>query len=475
MTKFIFDLTGTAHYLRRITRFSGIQRTVVMLIEKASNQIGVENVHLGLYDKSLRSYRTFPLSALAPGELTDAELLRARLGYGPPNSGLHPALRKYYNKPRKLWFHRSKLRLAAFIGYERPFARRNTTREEWRKFHTRKIVKVQALPFVSVDSIAGPGDHFVLLDATFAVPKAAKSFCAIRAMGLKTCTMVYDLVPIVIPGVVVGLGPVAFYDSLLETESYTDRYLTDSDSARRDLKKFLVAHDIERPIHVVSLAQAPLPLKNEVSEGPMTAKVSKNTYPKLLEAIGIDDRIRALTNYPYVLCAGTLEARKNNWRLAMVWDRLRHVKGLQLPKLVFAGRSGWLNDDFRRLMQSTGHLGGWIEIVEGPSDRELEYLYKNCEFIAMPSLYEGWGLPVGEALSYGKTGVVSNVASLPEVGLDLVEYCDPKSIDSIAEACMRLIKDPARRIELEKRIRETSLRTWDDVARDLVLAITEAP
>jgi glycosyltransferase involved in cell wall biosynthesis len=188
--------------------------------------------------------------------------------------------------------------------------------------------------------------------------------------------------------------------------------------------------------------------------------------------MGIPDRTRALTAYPFVLCVGTLETRKNNWRLAMVWDRLQRAEGLRVPKLIFAGRPGWKNDDFNRLMLGTQQLGGWVEIIEGPSDRELEYLYKNCEFVAMPSLYEGWGLPVGEALSYGKTAVVSSVSSLPEVGLDLVEYCDPTSIDSIAEACLRLIANTDRRLALEEKIRKAALRSWDDVARDLVSAIS---
>jgi glycosyltransferase involved in cell wall biosynthesis len=88
----------------------------------------------------------------------------------------------------------------------------------------------------------------------------------------------------------------------------------------------------------------------------------------------------------------------------------------------------------------------------------------------MPSLYESWSLPVGEALSYGKTALGSNTSSLLEVGLDVVEFCDPTSIDSFAEACIRHIKDPARRIVLEQMIKATTLRTWDEVARDLVQA-----
>ena len=111
-------------------------------------------------------------------------------------------------------------------------------------------------------------------------------------------------------------------------------------------------------------------------------------------------------------------------------------------------------------------------MIEEPTDRELEFLYRNCRFTIMASLYEGWGLPVGESLSYGKTAVISNTTSLPEVGGDLVEYCDPASVDSIVEACLRLIADPAHRAALEARIAATRLRSWDDVAENLLAVIT---
>lgn len=469
--QYFFDLTATATYLKRRTSFSGIQRAVVMLIEKVAVRVGAGNVHLGLFDRASGTYLTFPLTSLAPGELTDACSLRARLGYGRGQVGLHPVLNKYRDQPRKLWFHRLKFQAAYLVGYERPFTRKNMKRQEWRDHYARYLAKSRPLPFAPLADVALPGDQFVLLDGAYLGSSTAEAFRTVRAIGLSTCTMVYDLVPIVVPHVVQGLGPLTFYDSLLESESYTDRYLTDSESARQDLQQFLATHGIERPITVVRLAQAPLPTEIDTVTGPLAAKVDRKSFSQVLDSAAIDDRIRMLASYPFVLCVGTLEARKNNWRLATVWDRLRRVEGLRLPKLVFAGRRGWLNDDFNRLMNATGQLGGWVEIVEGPSDRELEYLYQNCEFVAMPSLYEGWGLPVGEALSYGKTAVVSNTSSLPEVGLDMVEYCDPTSINSIAEACLRLIADPDRRLALEEKIRESTLRSWDDVARDLVSGV----
>ena len=136
---------------------------------------------------------------------------------------------------------------------------------------------------------------------------------------------------------------------------------------------------------------------------------------------------RASPRGPFVLCVGTLEIRKNLCGLsrrsgaACVADPAPRASA----RLVLAGRPGWLNEDFERLMAATGNLGGWVRVLHGPTDAELDHLYRNCLFTVCVSLKEGWGLPIGESLAYGKTGVVSGVSSMPEVGGDLVEYCDP--------------------------------------------------
>lgn len=143
-----------------------------------------------------------------------------------------------------------------------------------------------------------------------------------------------------------------------------------------------------------------------------------------------------------------------------------------LPRLVFAGRPGSLAEPFFDWMHGTGFLDGYVSILHEPSDSDLDYLYRHCQFFAMPSLFEGWGLPVGEGLAYGKTGLVADGSSLPEVGGDLVRYCDPLSVTSIAEAAEELIRSPEKRLALEKRIRATPLRSWADVATDFAAALT---
>ncbi len=181
--------------------------------------------------------------------------------------------------------------------------------------------------------------------------------------------------------------------------------------------------------------------------------------------------ITELARTPFVLVVGTLESRKNIWRLAQAWQRLSAEAGLALPRLVFAGKRGWHIADFNDLMQATGNLGGLVQFADRPSDTELAWLYENCLFTAMVSLYEGWGLPIGESLAFGKTAVVADNSSMPEVGGDMVEYCDATSIDSIADAVRKLVAEPAHRETLEARIADTRLRTWDDVAADFVAAL----
>jgi len=214
------------------------------------------------------------------------------------------------------------------------------------------------------------------------------------------------------------------------------------------------------------LAQAPL------SEAKPGVSHEHAPCPKD-DAVRIPDHIRTLTKVPYVLVVGTFEVRKNLWQIAIVWDRLRQNAGRPLPKLVFAGGYGWLNNDFDKLMQATGQLGGWAEIIPAPSDNILAFLYRNCLFTITASFYEGWGLPIGESLAYGKTAVVSETSAMPEVGGDMVEYCDPHSLDSIEAACLRLIDDPDHRIRLEEKIALRHLRSWNDVAHDMVEAVQE--
>jgi glycosyltransferase involved in cell wall biosynthesis len=175
---------------------------------------------------------------------------------------------------------------------------------------------------------------------------------------------------------------------------------------------------------------------------------------------------RQLKGQAYVLCVGSIEVRKNGLALLKAWIKVRDELGDRCPQLVFAGKYGWMIEEFHALLAATRHVHGTVTIVESPSDDELARLYRHCLFTVYPSLYEGWGLPVGEAAWFGKFGVVSRESSLPEVCGDLMDYIDPGSPSDIAAKIIRPLTDAAYLSMRTQRIEAAPLRTWTQVAED---------
>ena len=473
--KIFFDISSLVDYVERIDRYSGIQRVASMVIAEAAERVGPEFLYLSYVDKMSGKHRCVAFAEVGADILKSPMRMRQLFfGRHGRRTPLRP-LRRYQGNALKFHFHRIKLDVLSVLGYDRAFVRYNMTARVWRKLRFPKGSqdKTRALNPRLVSQEASSGDKLVLLDSTWR-DRHTCAFQSAKRSGLIVHVLVHDLIPLVAPGMTDGAAPGVFYKWLRSTFDYSDVYIANSEATRRDLLQFLKDHGVNRDIPVLPLAQTDIPIVDEGDEdppGPLQLEISKETYPALYEIVGIDGRIRSLLTAPYVLCVGTIEARKNVWRLSVAWKHLLSNGMVDLPRLVFAGRRGSLSTQFFDFLDSTGGLHGYITVVDGPSDWELQFLYKNCLFAAMPSLYEGWGLPVGEALSYGKTAVVSNTSSLPEVGGDLVEYCDPHSVKSIADAVMRLVADPARREALEEKIRQAKLRSWADVADDLLAII----
>ena len=107
----------------------------------------------------------------------------------------------------------------------------------------------------------------------------------------------------------------------------------------------------------------------------------------------------------------------------------------------------------RSTLADTPATRGMIIPLGAVTDAELHLLYRQACFCVYPSLYEGWGLPVAEALSIGKLVVCSDRASLPEVGGDLVPYLDPWHAQAWADTLIALANDPPKVLEWEARIR----------------------
>ncbi len=165
---------------------------------------------------------------------------------------------------------------------------------------------------------------------------------------------------------------------------------------------------------------------------------------------------------PYVLFVGTLEPRKNLVRLVRAY---RRVAAGGLPHaLVLAGPLGWRSEALMREIALRGP--GEIVMTGGLSPEELDAVYRGAAAFAYPSVYEGFGLPVLEAMARGVPTVASTAASLPEVVGEAAVSVDPRSVRDIAGAIATVLSDPDLAEKLSIRGRAQSERfSWDETAR----------
>jgi glycosyltransferase involved in cell wall biosynthesis len=146
----------------------------------------------------------------------------------------------------------------------------------------------------------------------------------------------------------------------------------------------------------------------------------------------------------FVLAVGTLEPRKNLPRLVAAYSSLSDELQQSHP-LVVVGALGWETEETMSALHS---LGDRCQVLGFVSDGALTELYRRCALFCYPSLGEGSGLPVLEAMSAGAAVVTSDISSLPEVGGEAVEYVDPHDVDSIAAGLLRVLSDEPHRLEL---------------------------
>lgn len=143
---------------------------------------------------------------------------------------------------------------------------------------------------------------------------------------------------------------------------------------------------------------------------------------------------------PYIFNIGTLEPRKN---LPCLLRAFAAARGKGLPhRLVITGASGWGGSDLARLvddlaLQQDVTFTGFID------DEQLPGLYAGADFVVYPSLYEGFGLPVLEAMASGAPVITSNISSLPEVAGDAALLVDPHSVSELCNAMLKLAGDGA--------------------------------
>jgi len=169
---------------------------------------------------------------------------------------------------------------------------------------------------------------------------------------------------------------------------------------------------------------------------------------------------------PYILHHGMVQLRKNVHRLIQAWELIHESWSDFDAQLVLAGPMGHGHEEILKIRNAAPHADRIVLTGELP-DPELAILIKNASLCVIPSLYEGFCLPMLEAMACGVPTVVSNSSCLPEVSGNVLEYFDPYSVDDMAATMRRVLGDSC----LQNRLRSNGMAragefSWERCARE---------
>jgi len=221
--------------------------------------------------------------------------------------------------------------------------------------------------------------------------------------GLKVVSVIYDLIPILHPNFFpTGDGPYLNY--FLHIADISDHVICISECTRRDFDAFCADYGRQPPpTSVVHLG----------------AELSSVADPS--EFRGLAARLRKSR---FALSVGTFEIRKNYGFLIDLWHELAKDPAFYMD-LVIVGARGWCADDIIARLWNSPLRGKRIFWLENVSDPGLAWLYDNCHVFLFPSHYEGWGLPIVEALSRGRKAIISGRGATAEAGFGVATIIDP--------------------------------------------------
>ena len=234
-----------------------------------------------------------------------------------------------------------------------------------------------------------------------------------------------------------------FENRFTATLSKAIHLITDSEATRQELASYLGWAD--NRISAVGLGVCP------------------EFYPRPHADIQAPLASLGLSAGRYMLCVSTLEPRKRIGHLLSAYRSLPSALRQRMP-LVLAGSKGWRNEDLLKQIEQ-GQQEGWLHYLGFVPETTLVALYAGAHGFLFPSIYEGYGLPVLEAMACGVPVLTSNRSSLPEVAAGAALLVEPDDIDALALGIGKMIEDePWRKQARERGLQVAAHRSWESCA-----------
>lgn len=278
----------------------------------------------------------------------------------------------------------------------------------------RKLYSKEVDHGVSVNLDIGKGDALLVLGGNWDKPGFIDALEEVSSRGIELVHNINDFIPIFDKGHVSSDEHVRYEDFMRRVIVVADRLTAISDHTKKDIQEYCRLNKLECPnIEVIRLGDD-----------------------------SVNKESKEVTGMPseFILSVSTIEVRKNHTLLYYVYKEA-YRRGIDLPNLILAGRRGWLTGDLQFMLVHDPEVKDKITIVEGPSDKELSWLYQNCRFTVYPSFYEGWGLPVAESVLYGKYCLATNSTSVPEVAGELLDYFSPYNTEECLQGIIKALDD----------------------------------
>ncbi len=250
----------------------------------------------------------------------------------------------------------------------------------------------------------------------------------VQIKGAKKITTIHDLIPLRLPYTTLDKKPF-YYNLIKQTLTGSDAIATVSENSRRDILDLFDVNPDK-----VKVTYQPIALR------PITD--DEETVQRFLRKYRLEYK-------NYILFVGAIEPKKNVGRLIDAYLGL----DTDVP-LIIVGKLGWLwSEEVGQVVDESGQENCNVRLLKYVSSEDLRYLFAGATCFTFPSLYEGFGLPILEAMSFGCPVLTSNASSLPEIGGDAALYADPYDVSNIREQLNTILSDG----ELRKSMSEKGL------------------